>query len=117
MTSKPAHPGKVLAEELAAVDVTPTELARQIAVPPNRISQIIHGKRAISGDTALRLAHWFGSQPEFWMELQAAHDICVAQEQSGARIAGLPTRSHARSPGRRSGPFHSNQIASKARNT
>ena len=53
------HPGKVLAEELDALGIKPTDLARQIAVPPNRISQIINAKRAITGDTALRLAHWF----------------------------------------------------------
>lgn len=91
--SRPAiHPGKVLAEELASIGVTPTELSRQIAVPPNRISQIIRGKRAISGDTALRLAHWFKTTPEFWMNLQAAHDVGTAQSASGDTIARLPTR-------------------------
>lgn len=95
MPPKPVHPGKVLAEELAAIGVTPTELARQIAVPPNRISQIIRGKRAVSGDTALRLAHWFGTRPEFWMSLQAAHDVNAAKSQAGREIALLPTRPHA----------------------
>lgn len=86
------HPGKVLAEELNALGVTPTELARQIAVPANRISQIINGKRAISGDTALRLAHWFKTTPEFWMGLQAAHDVRTAKSVAGPEIAHLPTR-------------------------
>jgi addiction module HigA family antidote len=86
------HPGKVLAEELEALGVTPTELSRQIAVPPNRISQIIHGKRAITGDTALRLAHWFKTSPEFWLNLQAAHDLRIAEESAGSAIRGLPTR-------------------------
>ncbi len=95
MPPKPVHPGKVLAEELAAIGVTPTELARQIAVPPNRISQIIRGKRAISGDTALRLAHWFKTTPEFWMNLQAAHDVGTAKSTSGQEIAQLPTRPNA----------------------
>jgi len=85
------HPGKVLAEELRALGVSPTELARQINVPPNRISQIINGKRAITGDTALRLAHWFGTGPEFWMDLQTAHDVRTAKEQAGAEISSLPT--------------------------
>lgn len=86
------HPGKILAEELDALGVTPTELSRQIAVPPNRISQIINGKRAITGDTALRLAHWFKTTPEFWLDLQTAHDLRTAQSNSGRDIARLPTK-------------------------
>ena len=85
------HPGKVLAEELDALGVTPTELSRQIAVPPNRISQIINGKRAITGDTALRLAHWFKTAPEFWLSLQAAFDIAQAKQIAGGEISSLPT--------------------------
>lgn len=87
------HPGKVLAEELAALGISPTELARQIEVPANRISQIIHGKRAITGDTALRLAHWFRTEPEFWMSLQTKYDVARAQHQAGDSIAALPTKS------------------------
>ncbi len=86
------HPGKVLAEELDALGVTPTELSRQIAVPPNRISQIINGKRAITGDSALRLAHWFKTSPEFWTNLQSAFDIDQAKQISGGKISHLPTR-------------------------
>ena len=56
------HPGEILADELSELEITPTELSRQISVPPNRISQIIQGKRAITGDTALRLGHWFQTQ-------------------------------------------------------
>ena len=92
MSRSAVHPGKVLAEELDALGVTPTELARQIAVPPNRISQIIHGKRAVTGDTALRLAHWFKTTPDFWMGLQAAHDVSEAQSVLGKEIAQLPTK-------------------------
>lgn len=98
------HPGDVLAAKLEASGVTPTEFARQIDVPPNRISQIIHGKRAITGDTALRLAHWFNDTPEYWMELQAAHDVRAAEEQSGAEIAALPRRDHRTSPGKSKSP-------------
>jgi addiction module HigA family antidote len=69
-----------------------TELARQLAVPPNRITQIIQGKRAITGDTALRLAHWFGTDPHFWLNLQTAYEVDVAVAKSGAEIEKLPTR-------------------------
>lgn len=92
MVRRTVHPGDVLAKQLRTLGVSPTELARQIAVPPNRISQIIHGKRAITGDTALRLAHWFGTDPRFWMDLQAQHEVRVAQEQAGQEIAALPTK-------------------------
>jgi addiction module HigA family antidote len=91
--ARPAiHPGEILAEELAEVAVTPTELARQIRVPANRITQIIHGKRSISGDTALRLGHWFGTSAQFWLNLQGAYDIRIAAQDAGDEIARLPTR-------------------------
>ena len=86
------HPGEALRDELEELGVTPTELARQISVPPNRISQIISGRRAITGDTALRLGHWFGSSPEFWLNLQSAYDLRIAAQLAGRRIAKLPTR-------------------------
>ena len=88
----PTHPGEVLASELASLGVTPTELARQIGVPPNRVTQIIQGKRTITGDTALRLGHWFGINPQVWLSLQAAHDLRAAQAAVGAAVARLPTR-------------------------
>ena len=89
------HPGEILADELRELRVTPTELARQLAVPPNRITQIIQGKRSITGDTALRLAHWFGIDPQFWLNLQVAYEIDVAVEKSGAEIKNLPTKAAA----------------------
>ena len=92
MTRPSIHPGEILADELAEIDTSPTELARQIGVPPNRISQIIHGKRAITGDTALRLAHWFGTSPEFWLNLQMAYELRRAEEEAGNEIRQLPTR-------------------------
>ena len=92
--SRPAiHAGEILAEELAASGVTPTELARLLKVPANRITQIIQGKRSISGDTALRLGHWFGTSGQFWLNLQSAYDIRVAAQESGAEIGRLPMRS------------------------
>lgn len=93
------HPGEILAEELAELGVNPTALSRQIRVPANRISQIINGKRAITGDTALRLAHWFGTSPQFWMNLQALYDVRVAEQESGAEIMTLPTRPAKPEPG------------------
>ena len=73
--ARPAiHPGEILADELEGLGLRPTELARQIKVPANRITQIIQGKRAITGDTALRLGHWFKTTPEFWLNLQIAYD-------------------------------------------
>lgn len=91
MTRPAIHPGEILADELEAVGVSPTELARQIDVPPNRISQIINGKRSITGDTALRLAHWFGTSPEFWLNLQVAYDLRQAEQDTGRLIDKLPT--------------------------
>ena len=86
------HPGEVLADELEDIGVFPTELARQLAAPANRISQIIQGKCAVTGDTALRLGHWFGMSPQFWLNLQSAYDMRVAERTSGAEIKKLPTR-------------------------
>jgi antitoxin HigA-1 len=92
MSRPPIHPGEILADELDELGITPTELSRQIGVPPNRISQIIQGKRAITGDTALRLGHWFKTSAEFWLNLQTAYDLRVAAKEVGRTIARLPTR-------------------------
>ena len=91
MFKRAVHPGIVLQDELVELGVTPTALARGISVPPNRISQIIAGKRAVTGDTALRLAHWFGMDPQFWMNLQAQFDLATADYLAGASIRELPT--------------------------
>ena len=95
------HPGEILAEELAELQVKPTELARQLKVPANRITQIIRGKRSITGDTALRLGHWFGTSAQFWLNLQSAHDLRVAAQHAGAEIARLPVRSEQGRPAQR----------------
>jgi addiction module HigA family antidote len=86
------HPGKLLAKELDALGITLTAFARDLEVPPNRISQILNGKRAITGDTALRLAHWFRNDPEFWLNLQTAYDLKIAEQASGSLIKRLPRR-------------------------
>lgn len=85
------HPGEVLADELDEIGISPTELARQLAVPANRISRIIQGRRAITGDTALRLGHSFGMSPQFWLNLQSAYDLRVAESLSGSQVKRLPT--------------------------
>jgi addiction module HigA family antidote len=92
MFMRAVHPGEILKGELDELGVTPTEFARQIDVPPNRISQIIAGKRAVTGDTALRFGHWFGTDPQFWLNLQGAYDIRIAEQKSGREIAKLPVR-------------------------
>ncbi len=92
MTRPAIHPGEILADELAEAEVTPTALARAIGVPPNRVTEIIHGRRGITGDTALRLGHWFGTSPQFWLNLQGAYDLRVASERAGDEISRLPVR-------------------------
>jgi len=92
MTRPAIHPGEILADELQDLGVSLTELARQIEVPPNRISEIIRGRRSITGDTALRLGHWFGTTPQFWANLQTAYDLRLAAQRAGEAIATLPTR-------------------------
>jgi addiction module HigA family antidote len=91
--ARPAiHPGEILADELREIGVRPTELAREINVPANRVTQIIHGRRGITGDTALRLGHWFGNSAQFWLNLQTAYDIRVAEQKVGQEVAKLPVR-------------------------
>jgi antitoxin HigA-1 len=85
------HPGEHLAEELDALDMSAAELARKVDVPTNRITQILNGTRAITGDTALRLAHFFGTSAEFWLNLQSLYDLRLAQVKSGKSIKTLPT--------------------------
>jgi addiction module HigA family antidote len=84
------HPGEHLAEELKALDMSAAELARQLDVPTNRITQILNGTRAITGDTALRLAHFFGTSPEFWLNLQSLYELRLAHEKAGKSIKALP---------------------------
>jgi addiction module HigA family antidote len=83
----PIHPGEHLAEELRELGMSAAELSRQIDVPVNRITGIIHGQRGITADTALRLGHWFGTSPQFWMNLQQNYELRLAETQVGAKIA------------------------------
>ena len=91
MASRAIHPGEHLAEELDALDMSAAELARRLKVPTNRVTAILNGKRAISGDTALRLAHFFGTSPQFWLNLQNLYEIRLAEEKSGKAIKKLPS--------------------------
>src|SRR6202162_6284971 len=84
------HPGEHLAEELEALDMSAAELARKIGVPTNRVTQILNGTRAITGDTALRLAHFFGTSAQFWLNMQSLYDLRLAQQKAGKSIKGLP---------------------------
>jgi addiction module HigA family antidote len=85
------HPGEHLAEELEALDMSAAELARKLRVPTNRVTQILNGTRSITGDTALRLAHFFGTSAQFWLNLQTLYDLRLAQEKAGKSIKALPT--------------------------
>jgi len=80
-----------LAEELRELGMSAAELARQLEVPTNRITEILNGRRAITGDTALRLAHFFGTTAEFWLNLQSLYEIKLAQRKAGKSIESLPT--------------------------
>ena len=95
MLKRAVHPGLVLKDEIRERNITPTALARQIDVPPNRIGQIIAGKRSITGDTARRLGRWFGTDPQFWLNLQAHYDLVMADQKAGEAIRQLPTAAQA----------------------
>src|SRR5437763_15803970 len=78
----PVHPGEILADELAELNTSPTELARALHVPANRISQLVGGKRAMTADTALRLEGWGGVRAAFWLNLQQRYELDLAREKS-----------------------------------
>ena len=86
MPRDPIHPGKFLADELTALNMSPTELAHILHVPSNRIYQILNGKRAITADTALRLSRWLGTSAEMWMNLQKLYELRLAEQQVGQKI-------------------------------
>jgi antitoxin HigA-1 len=78
----PVHPGEILADELAELNKSAAELARELHVPANRISQLVAGKRAMTADTALRLERWLGVSAAFWMNLQKRYELDLAREKS-----------------------------------
>ena len=91
MTIPAIHPGEHLAEELRELNMSATSLARQLDVPTNRITAILNGRRSITGDTALRLAHFFDTSAEFWLNLQKLYELRLAEEKAGNGIRSLPT--------------------------
>ena len=94
MRATATHAGEQLAEELKTLGISAAELVRKLDVPTNRVTQILNGQRSITGDTALRLGHFFGTSPEFWLNLQSLYELRLAQQKSGKAIRGLPTLKH-----------------------
>ena len=88
----PIHPGEILSDELTELNIAAAELARAIQVPPNRITQIIAGKRSISADTALRLGKWFGTGPRLWLNLQQAYELDLATQELKDTLGKIKTR-------------------------
>ncbi len=90
MARSPIHPGEHLAEALGALGMSAAELARQLEVPTNRITEILNGRRAITGDTALRLGHFFGTSADMWLNPRKLHELRLAERKAGGEIGGLP---------------------------
>jgi addiction module HigA family antidote len=83
----PVHPGEILGEDLLKpLGISLNRLSRDLRVPVTRVSEVVHGRRSITADTALRLARYFDTTPEFWMNLQAAYDLDTAQRASAGKI-------------------------------
>ena len=91
MLKRAVHPGEILKDELEERGVSPASFARQIDVPANRICQILAGKRAVTGDSALRFGRWFGMDPQVWLNLQVQYELALAEQLVGAKIRALPT--------------------------
>lgn len=92
MTRTPIHPGEILSDELEEIGLTASRLSELIEVPPNRLYQILAGKRSLTADTALRLSRYFGTSADFWMNLQSAYELDLARRELGNAIQRLPTR-------------------------
>jgi addiction module HigA family antidote len=97
------HPGEHLAEQLRELGMSAAELGRRLKVPTNRITGILNGQRAITGDSALRLAHFFGTSAEFWLNLQKLYELRLAEQKAGVSIRSLPKLAE-REKGRSRGP-------------
>ena len=94
MSRSPIHPGNILGDELEEIGISAAELARQLNIPANRITQIIAGRRNITADTALRLGKWFGMSAVFWLNLQKSYELRLAQKEIGKELKKIPTRDH-----------------------
>jgi addiction module HigA family antidote len=90
MRRRAIHPGEHLAEQLQILGLSAAALARQLKVPTNRITEILNGQRSVTGDTALRLGHYFRTSPEFWLNLQKLYELRQAENKSGEMIKTLP---------------------------
>ena len=99
MTIPAIHPGEHLAEELKELNMSAAALARKLKVPTNRITEILNGRRAITGDTALRLGHFFGTSAEFWLNLQKLYELRLAEKKASKAIKTLPTLKNEHIPG------------------
>jgi addiction module HigA family antidote len=97
MSALAIHPGEHLAEELKELGMSASELARNLHVPTNRITAILNGQRSITGDTALRLGHFFGTNAQFWLNLQSIYDLRLAEKLAGEAIRQLPQLAQAAS--------------------
>jgi addiction module HigA family antidote len=95
MARTPIHPGEILADEIEEIGLSAKKLADLLEVPPNRLYQILAGKRNITADTALRLARYFDMSADFWMNLQSAYELDLARQQSGKAIQRIPRRNEA----------------------
>ncbi len=93
MNRTPIHPGTILKDELDEMGISAAELARQLKVPENRMSEIMRGRRSITADTALRLGRWFGTSPGFWINLQKSHELRKAEQELGSEIEKIQPRS------------------------
>jgi antitoxin HigA-1 len=116
MARTPIHPGETLREDLQALGMSAAELARQINVPVNRVTEIMNGQRAITGDTALRLAHFFGTSAEFWLNLQKLYELRLAERKAGAKIARLPVLDRKKSRAPIPPPSSASRALARARN-
>ena len=95
MARTPIHPGEILSDELEEIGLSAKRLADIIEVPPNRLYQVLAGKRSMTADTALRLSQYFGTSADFWMNLQSAYELDLARQQVGKFIARIPRRERA----------------------
>ena len=98
MARTPIHPGEILVDELEEIGLTAKKLADVIEVPPNRLYQVLAGKRNVTADTALRLAQYFGMSADFWMNLQSAYELDLARLEVGKAIQRIPKRSEMAEP-------------------
>jgi addiction module HigA family antidote len=92
MARTPIHPGEILADELDETGLSAAKLADVLKAPPNRLYQLLAGKRSITADTALRLSQYFGMSADFWMNLQSAYELDMARQQNGKAIRRIPKR-------------------------